>query len=308
LETDTSASLRRILIADNDEHIVEEIARELRRRNTFEIHTFTTGQAAREALQGMPFDLLIVDSQIADVGGPTLIREAQERSQDTITVLMTTIGAPEIKSIPGNSTAHHYLEKPFAVAELINVIDSIFPPVPPHALRDTPLVLKVVLGGDANVGKTSLIQRYCTGVFDPARAMTIGVDFHLYNIQIEGMPVRLVVWDLGGQERFGFARRAFYRGTRAVALIFDASNRASFYNLMRWWREARDYLQDASVLLLANKTDLPRQISSTEALQIAQAWNIPFFESSCATGAGVKEFFEALALYAWKHTFKKPPN
>jgi small GTP-binding protein len=308
LETETSASLRRILIADNDEHIVEEIARELRRRSTFEIHTFTTGQAAREALQGMPFDLLIVDSQIADVDGPTLIREAQERSQDTITVLMTTIGAPEIKSIPGNSTAHHYLEKPFAVAELINVIDSIFLPVPPHALRDTPLVLKVVLGGDANVGKTSLIQRYCTGAFDPVRAMTIGVDFHLYNIQIEGMPVRLVVWDLGGQGRFGFARRAFYRGTRAVALIFDASNRASFYNLMRWWREARDYLQDAPVLLLANKTDLPRQISSTEALQIAQAWNMPFFESSCATGAGVKEFFEALALYAWKHTFKKPPN
>lgn len=70
--------------------------------------------------------------------------------------------------------AHHYLTKPFAMDDLISVIDSIFPPTANHSL--VARVLKVVLGGDANVGKTSLIQRYCTGLCDPTRVMTIGVD------------------------------------------------------------------------------------------------------------------------------------
>jgi small GTP-binding protein len=184
---------------------------------------------------------------------------------------------------------------------LTSVIDSIFPAPTCHD-KKVSRVLKVILGGDANVGKSSLIERYCTGSFDATRQMTIGVDFHLYDLKVENELLRLVVWDLGGQERFSIARQAFYRGTQAVGLVFDASNRMSFYNLMRWWRETREYLPNIPVVLLANKTDLPRQISSDEARQIADAWSIPFFESSCVSGAGIREFFDALARDAWKHS------
>lgn len=138
--------------------------------------------------------------------------------------------------------------------------------------------------------------------------MTIGVDFHLYDMDIEGIPMRLSVWDLGGQERFNFVRKGFYRGARAVGIVFDASNRTSFYNLIRWWRETREYLPDAPVLLLANKIDLPRQIPQQEAREIAQAWNIPFYESSCPTGQGVPEFFHALAYNALKYTQQSGKN
>ncbi len=72
-----------------------------------------------------------------------------------------------------------------------------------------------------------------------------------------------------------------------VALVFDASNRTSFYNLRRWWHETREYLPRVPVLMLANKIDLPRQISTEEAQHIAQAWNVQLFESSCVTGDGV---------------------
>jgi GTPase SAR1 family protein len=74
---------------------------------------------------------------------------------------------------------------------------------------------------------------------------------------------------------------------------------------MRWWREARDFAPNIPILLLANKTDLPRQITREESLQVAQAWNTPFFESSCASGEGVNEFFEALAYHAWQHSQQK---
>ena len=135
--------------------------------------------------------------------------------------------------------------------------------------------------------------------------MTIGVDFQLYDLEIDGVPTRLSVWDLGGQERFDFIRRGFYRGACAVGLVFDASNRTSFYNLMRWSRETREFLPNAPMLLVANKIDLTRQINPDEGNELAKAWKVPYFETSCANGVGVSEFFKALAYHALRHTQEK---
>ena len=290
---------RRILVVDDDERILAEIARELKEHWGFDVHACSSGEAARAALLETNFDLLIADWKLPDVDGLTLIGETQARSPQTITVLMTAFGSDELGPL-AHSYAHHYIEKPYLVEELAQTIHSIFPiaPTPPPK----PLLLKVVLGGDAQVGKTSLIQRYCTGRFDPHRKMTIGVDFHLYDVRVDQMPTRLVVWDMGGQERFAFARRAFYGGTQAVGLVFDASNRTSFYNLTRWWCEAREFLPDVPVLLLANKIDLPRQVSTDDVARVAKAWKISYFQSSCASGDGVAEFFEALATSAVMHS------
>lgn len=297
---------KNILIVDNDARIVQEIARGLRAHTPFEIHAFTNGTDARAALQNTSFDLIIADWKMADVDGVTLVREAKARSPETVTVLMSAYEMLEIQTLDADSIAHHYLNKPFSIDDLLTVVNAVLPPdIPQETDTTTPRVLKVVLGGDANVGKTSLIERYCTCQFDPQRDMTIGVDFHLYQVQLDRLALRLIVWDLGGQERFAFARRAFYRGTQAVGLVFDVSNSTSFYNLMRWWREAREFLPDAPILLLANKTDLPRQVPRAQAEEIARAWNAPLFESSCARGEGVGEFFTALAQHAWQHAQQK---
>jgi small GTP-binding protein len=295
-------TLPAVLVVDNDARIVEEIARGLRQSASVQVYTCTNGTDARAAIQQTSFDLVIADWRMADVDGVTLIREAQARSPDTVTILMSAYDMSELTTSEGNLIAHHYLVKPFTIDQLLNILNAILAGTAPSP---KPHVLKVVLGGDANVGKTSLIERYCTCQFDPQRDMTIGVDFHLYDIEVEHKSLRLVVWDLGGQERFTFARRAFYRGAQAVGLVFDVSNRVSFYNLMRWWRETREFLPDVPILLLANKIDLPRQVPREQAEEIAQAWRVPFFESSCASGEGVNEFFEALARYAWQHAQQK---
>ncbi|MCX7840629.1 MAG: GTP-binding protein [Anaerolineae bacterium] len=290
-----------ILIVDNDARVVEELARGLRQQTTCQVYTCTSGTDARAAIEQTHFDLVITDWRMADVDGVTLIREVKARSPDTITVLMSAYDMSEIQTLDDEFIAHHYLNKPFLMDDLLNIVQAVFAMPAAETAKDKPRVLKVVLGGDANVGKTSLIERYCTCQFDPQRDMTIGVDFHLYDVKIEQVPLRLVVWDLGGQERFAFARRVFYRGAQAVGLIFDVSNSTSFYNLMRWWRETREFLPDVPILLLANKIDLPRQVSREQAEEVARAWNVPFFESSCASGEGVAEFFHALAQYAWQH-------
>lgn len=288
------------MIVDDDNRIVAQILDALGNRHEFAVRGFTNDAEARAALQDTTFDLIIAAWQTPAVDGTALLREAQERSAHIVTVLMSENHLSEENH--AEFVAHHYhLVKPFTLAQLTGLIDSIFP-APTQRRVAHPTILKVLLGGDANVGKTSLIQRYCTGEFDPARTMTIGIDFHLYDIEIEHEQTRLVVWDLGGQERFHLARQAFYRGAQAVGLVFDASNRTSFYNLMKWWREVREYLPDAPVLMLANKIDLSPQISYVEAMDVAAAWHIPFYQSSCASGEGVAEFFHALARRAWENT------
>lgn len=293
------------MVVDDDERIVNAITQGLRDMDRIQVEAFTSGRAARTAMLEAPFDLIITDYRMPEVDGLTLIREAHWYSPKTVTVLMTAFGSPEIQSEAERASVKHYLEKPFTVDDLIGILDAVFPP-PPVEAKPKPAVYKVVLGGDANVGKTSLIQRYCTGRFDPLRSMTVGVDFHVYEVRIQESAARLVVWDLGGQDRFAPARHAFYRGSHAVGLVFDAGNRHSFYNLMRWWREIRQYLKDVPVLLLANKNDLPRQVTREEAAMVAKAWGIPTYESSCASGFGVSEFFESLALNAWNHAHKSP--
>ncbi len=297
-----SALLKRhLLIADAETHIADGLADRLSDPGRYTITTCTSGGQARAELQEHPFDLLIAKADLPDLDGLALLRDVQECSPQTVTILIV----PQGSDLLSQDLAQYSFAEPLDIQELVSTIHSLFPSQAPAMPEHKPTVYKVILGGDANVGKTSLIQRHCTGVFDPTRAMTVGIDFHVYDVQVEQMPVRLVVWDLGGQERFLHTRNGFYGGCKAVGLVFDASNRSSFYNLMRWWREVRRYVHDVPVLLLANKIELPRQISHAEALELANAWSIPLFESSCATGAGVAEFFEALAQHACRHS---PPQ
>ncbi|WP_322802381.1 Rab family GTPase [Thermoflexus sp.] len=181
-------------------------------------------------------------------------------------------------------------------------------PFPSGEQRPTIAVRKVLLVGEATVGKTSLAAFYLQRAFDPRRHMTIGVDIHICPVEVEGMAVRLVVWDVGGQRRFAALRDLFYRGAAAGALVFDLSNRLSFYQLLRWWQELRSHLGSIPVLLVGNKADLPREISRWEAESLARAWGTPYFETSCVTGVGVLEFFQALAAAALKGASPAEPG
>ncbi|MER3468994.1 MAG: hypothetical protein C4314_03250 [Thermoflexus sp.] len=153
-------------------------------------------------------------------------------------------------------------------------------------------------GGGGGGGQTSLAMYYLQRVFDPRRRMTVGVDIHVCPVEVDDVAVRLVVWDVGGQRRFAAVRDLFYRGAAAGALVFDLSNRLSFYQLLGWWRELRDHAGGIPLFLVGNKADLPREVSRLEAETLARAWGTPYFETSCLTGAGIPEFFRALARAA----------
>jgi len=164
-------------------------------------------------------------------------------------------------------------------------------------------LLKVVIAGDGTVGKTSLVRRYCEGKFQSARVATIGVDFYTQRVRIPDpengeQMVKLSIWDLAGQERFGVVRAGFYRGSRAAALVFDVTNLVSLGNLRRWRDEVLESAPGQPFVVVGNKVDLERSVTPDLARAAADYLGAPYLETSALSGEGVAALFQMLARLA----------
>lgn len=291
---------KRVLVAEDDVNVAFLIKDGLTDLGAnFEIETVSSGEEALKRIGEGTWDLVVTDYRMSGITGLELIKEIKAKVPATLTILMTGFGSDEIEQAAQQLQVYRYLTKPFPLVQLKQIIEDALAYTqntePPLPSTKTPQTLKITLGGDGNVGKTTLIKRICTGKFDAARVMTIGVDFHLYDIQHDSHPARLIVWDVSGQDQFAFTRRAFYRGSKAVGIVYAVNDRASFERLPLWHAEIRAILPNVPFVLAGNKSDLERQVSTAEGQSLARAWGIPFIETSCLSGDGVKEFFHILA-------------
>lgn len=166
--------------------------------------------------------------------------------------------------------------------------------------RDSLPVVKVVVAGDGAVGKTSLIRRHSTGKFEASRVMTIGVDFQTKVVSLGKRQVKLSIWDVAGQERFGSFRQGFYRGARAVALVYDVTRPETLDNLVDWRKEIVEIVPDVDMLVVGNKIDLPPAIKDGRGEKWAKSKKLPHIFTSAANGEGVSKFFEGLGWLAFK--------
>ena len=164
-------------------------------------------------------------------------------------------------------------------------------------MSTTPL-LKVVIVGDGNVGKTTLVRRFCEGKFHASRVATIGVDFYTQRVELPTGPVKLSIWDMAGQERFEIVRAGFYRGGLTAALVYDVTTPASLVNLRRWRDEIRDAMPDRPLLVVGNKVDQERVVPPHLGNAFATYIGAPYLETSALTGEGVESLFLTLAQQA----------
>lgn len=159
-------------------------------------------------------------------------------------------------------------------------------------------VLKVVIAGDGNVGKTSLIRRYCEGKFEQSRVATIGVDFQTKLVNLPQGPVKLSIWDMAGQSRFQVMREGFYRGSLAAALVYDLTEPESLAHLQTWRDEILQVVPKIPLVVVANKRDLAPDASLAAGREWAQAYAVGLLATSARTGLGVATLFTALARLA----------
>ncbi|GMT19254.1 hypothetical protein PFISCL1PPCAC_10551, partial [Pristionchus fissidentatus] len=157
--------------------------------------------------------------------------------------------------------------------------------------------LKILIIGESGVGKSSLMLRFVDDVFDPEQPATIGVDFRVTSMNVDGNRVKLAIWDTAGQERFRTLTPSYYRGAQGIIFVYDVTNRSTMDRLDHWLTETETYCTkgDAVRMVVANKIDMPnREVSREEGLKLARKYRALFIEASAKTKEGVQCAFEEL--------------
>jgi len=160
-----------------------------------------------------------------------------------------------------------------------------------------PIVLKVLTAGEGGVGKTTLLHRYVEGKFSSETKMTIGVEFFLKEVNIDGQKVMLQLWDFGGQERFRFLLESYVIGARGALLMFDLTRTMTLENIDQWVQIVRKEDPELPILFLGSKSDLENDICVKEDYieEFKQQFNMyDFLRISSKTGENVERSFESL--------------
>mmetsp|Transcript_1534 Transcript_1534/g.2997 ORF Transcript_1534/g.2997 Transcript_1534/m.2997 type:complete len:209 (+) Transcript_1534:77-703(+) len=166
--------------------------------------------------------------------------------------------------------------------------------------QDYDHLYKVVLVGDATVGKTHLLSRYTRGTLPKAPTATIGVEFATKTLQLEaeGGTVKAQIWDTAGQERFRTITSSYYRGAHGIIVVYDVTDKESFNNVKHWVQEIDKYAADGvNKLLVGNKCDLSSKkvVSYDEAKELSDSLGIQFMETSAKNAHNVEQAFQTMA-------------
>jgi len=158
--------------------------------------------------------------------------------------------------------------------------------------------IKIISMGEGAVGKSCVIKRYCEEKFVQRYVCTIGVDFGVKPVQIDGATVKVNFFDLSGHEEFYEIRNEFYRDSQGAILVYDVNNRATFARLDDWMREATKFgAKQLDCVVLANKTDkgvAKRQVSEAAGRAWAEENDFGYFETSARSGKNIDEAFDTL--------------
>jgi len=159
-------------------------------------------------------------------------------------------------------------------------------------------LIKLLLIGDSGVGKSCLLLRFSDDSFTPSFITTIGIDFKIRTIDLEGKKIKLQIWDTAGQERFRTITTAYYRGAMGILLVYDVTDEKSFANMGNWIRNIEQHAsENVNKILIGNKCDLvdKRVVDSVRGKALADEYRIKFLETSAKNSINVDEAFISLA-------------
>jgi Ras-related protein Rab-8A len=159
-------------------------------------------------------------------------------------------------------------------------------------------LIKLLLIGDSGVGKSCLLLRFSDDSFTPSFITTIGIDFKIRTIDLEGKRIKLQIWDTAGQERFRTITTAYYRGAMGILLVYDVTDEKSFNNIRNWIRNIEQHATESvNKILIGNKCDMVEKkvVDSARGKALADEYGIKFLETSAKNSINVEEAFITLA-------------
>ncbi|MFX0004137.1 MAG: GTP-binding protein [Candidatus Hodarchaeota archaeon] len=165
---------------------------------------------------------------------------------------------------------------------------------------------KFIVIGDHEVGKTSILKRFVEGRFLADYRTTIGLNVLSHNFEFFGNEISLFLWDIGAQEYFKRYRKAYYKGAQAAFIVFDLTNKDSFYNVMNWLNELNEFREhEISVVIVGNKRDLKqerdvdREEAETLAEMLSEKYNkkISYIETSALSGENIEQAFGIVSYH-----------
>ncbi|GMN57274.1 hypothetical protein TIFTF001_026395 [Ficus carica] len=145
------------------------------------------------------------------------------------------------------------------------------------------------LGGRTGVGKSCLLLRFSDGSFTTSFITTIGIDFKIRTVELDGKRIKLQIWDTA----------AYYRGAMGILLVYDVTDESSFNNIRNWIRNIEQHASDnVNKILVGNKADMDeskRAVPTSKGQALADEYGIKFFETSAKTNMNVEEVFFSIA-------------
>ena len=163
----------------------------------------------------------------------------------------------------------------------------------------SPETVKVVLLGEAGVGKTCIISQFISGVFDPDTISSLSAQFISKTIEFKDInkTIKFDIWDTAGQEKFRALAKIFYKDAKVICLVYDITSHKSFEALKEFWYEQQTKLNvdgDPIYAVVANKNDLyeSQQVNEEEAKEFAKTINAIYQSTSAKSNSGIATLFD----------------
>ena len=169
------------------------------------------------------------------------------------------------------------------------------------------LKFKLIVVGDTNTGKSSILNRFANNIFDEHYQATIGLDFISRSYTIHNQEFRLVLYDTAGQEKFRSLIPMYIREAQIILLIYDISNKRSFDSIPNWFSDVLNVKNEEAIFgLIGNKVDLigEREVTYEEGKKLADERNMIFEEVSAKSGNNINELFYGKVFEALYNKFK----
>ncbi len=175
-------------------------------------------------------------------------------------------------------------------------------------MKSAELTYKICVFGEGSVGKTTLVRRYLTGIFEQDLKVTMGAEIFVKYLEIENKEIVLQIWDFGGEESFRFLLPLYAKGSHGGIFIYDVTRYSTLRNLSEWLEIFKGNLNEGEeqipIIIVGNKSDLSEQrsVSSEDAIDLVKSYNLhDYFESSAKNGQNIEKLFETLTRLIMKN-------